>query len=62
MIRFESVTHPYNLITRKCTTLWGEPDRIHIQNSYIPMTHLNLRPQKIRNIHVYTGTVSQDWL
>jgi len=52
-------------VTRKCTTLWGEPDRVHAQNMYMHLTvirmWLNLRSHKIYT-RVYTVTVSQAWL
>ena len=54
-------------ITRKCTTLWGEPERIHEQNMEQLHTydgHQNVtEPRATENhTHVYTGTVSQAWL
>ena len=56
--------------TRKCTTLWGEPDRVHTQNMeqlHAFDCHQNVaEPQATENhikyTHVYTGTVSQAWL
>jgi len=56
-----------SLILDKCTTLWGKPDRVYMQN----MEQLNAydcyqnvtEPQATeKNAHMYTGTVSQAWL
>ena len=57
---------PYK-ITRKCMTLWGEPERIHEQNIeqlHAYDCHQNVtEPRATENhTHVYTGTVSQAWL
>ena len=57
-------------ITRKCMTLWGEPDRVHAQNMeqlHAFDCHQNVaEPQATENhmkyTHVYTGTVNQAWL
>jgi len=60
--------------TRKCTTLWGEPDRVHAQNMeqlHAFDCHQNVaEPQATENdlitlvkyTQVYTETVSQVWL
>jgi len=55
------------MVTRKCTTLWGEPDRIYVQNMeqlHAYDCHQNVtEPQATENhikyTHVYTGTVSE---
>ena len=60
----------YYYYTRKCTTLWGEPDRVHMQNMeqlHAFDCHRNVaEPQATENhkkyTHVYTGTVNQAWL
>ena len=54
-------------IPEECTTLWGEPDRVHAENMEQLHTfdcHQNVaEPQATENhikyTHVYTGTVSQ---
>jgi len=51
-------------------TLWGEPDRVHVQNMeqlHAFDCHQNVaEPQAtgnhIKYTHVYTGTVNQAWL
>jgi len=58
------------IITRKCTTLWWEPDWVQAQNMeqlHAFDSHQNVaEPQatenQIKYTHVYTGTVSQAWL
>jgi len=53
--------------TRKCTTLWGEPDWVHTQNMEQLRAfdcHQNVaEPQATENhikyAYVYTGTVNQ---
>ena len=55
------------IITRKCMTLWGEPDRVHVQNMeqlHAFDCHQNVtEPQATENhikyTHVYSETVSQ---
>ena len=57
-------------MTRKCTTLWGLPDRVHAQNMeqlHAFDCHQSVaEPQATENhrkyTHVYTGTVNQAWL
>ena len=55
--------------TRKCTTLWGDPDRVHVQNMeqiHAFDCHQNVaEPQATENhikyTHAYTRTVNQAW-
>ena len=52
------LAHGHIAITRKCTTLWGEPDQIHMQNMKQLHTydcHQNLtEPQATENHMKYT--------
>ena len=55
------------IITRKCMTLWGDPERIHKQNMeqlHAYDCHLNVTETQATEIHthVHTGTVRQPWL
>ena len=59
--------HVLQIYTRKCTTLWSEPDPVHAQNMeqlHAFDCHQNVaEPQATENhikyTHVYTVTVSQ---
>jgi len=56
--------------TTKCTTLWGEPDRVHMQNMeqlHAYDCHQNVTEPQATENHIkytpgYTGTASQAWL
>ena len=61
--QLETSTGPLN-ITRKCMTLWGEPNRVHTQNMEQLYAFQNVaEPQATENhikyTHVYTGTLNQ---
>jgi len=47
-------------------TLWGEPDRVHMQNMeqlHAFDYHQNVaEPQATEKYSLYTGTVNQAWL
>jgi len=46
------------VVTRKCTTLWGEPDQVHVQNMeqlHAFDCHQNVaEPQATENHKIYT--------
>jgi len=58
---------PHGLQLDECTTLWGEPDQVHMQNIEQNIEHmtvirmwLNLRPQKFtkKYIHIHRNCES----
>ena len=62
--------YPTIKYTRKCTALWGEPDRVHMQNMeqlHALDSHQNVAEPQATENHIkytykYTGTVNQAWL